>query len=75
MAPSTSKFPRDFRQCDGGVIHVALIVDDLMELYERLKGEGVTFNSQPYNLGGGLIVYMRDPDGVTLELMQPDFED
>ncbi len=74
MAPSTSKFPRDFRQCDGGVIHVALIVDDLMELYERLKGEGVTFNSKPYNLGGGLIVYMRDPDGVTLELMQPDFE-
>jgi len=71
MKPATSTFPEDYRQCDGGIIHVALIVDDdLMELYERLRAEGVKFNSKPYNLGSGNIVYMRDPDGVTIELMQ-----
>lgn len=70
MAPATSSFPQDYRQCDGGIIHVALIVDNLMELYEKLKADGVHFNSQPYNLGGKLVVYMRDPDGIAVELMQ-----
>lgn len=70
MKPAGSSFPPDFRQCDGGVIHVALIVDDVMEMYERLSAEGVKFNSKPYNLGDGTVVYMRDPDGITIELMQ-----
>lgn len=74
MKPAGSSFPPDFRQCDGGVIHVALIVDNLMEMYERLKAEGVKFNSEPYQLPGGLVVYMRDPDGITIELMQKDAE-
>ncbi len=72
--PATSSFPPDFRQCDGGLIHVALAVDDLTEMYERLKAQGIVFNSKPYNLGGTLVVYMRDPDGVTVELMQRDYE-
>jgi len=68
--PAASSFSPDFRQCDGGLIHVALWVDDLMGMYERLKAEGVKFNSKPYDLGGTLCVYMRDPDGITVELMQ-----
>lgn len=76
MKPATSSFPQDFRQCDGGVIHVALVVDDdLMKLYEKLKAQGVKFNSKPYNLGGAIVVYMRDPDGVTVELMQRGVEE
>jgi glyoxylase I family protein len=74
MKPGTSTFSSDFRQCDGGVIHVALEVDNLMEMYEKLHGEGVNFNSKPYNLGGHLCVYMRDPDGITVELMQFDVD-
>lgn len=69
-APATSTFPKDYRQCDGGIIHMALFVDNLMELYEKLKEHGVQFNSKPYDLGGSLVVYMRDPDGITVELMQ-----
>lgn len=68
--PAISSFPKDYRQCDGGIIHMALVVDNLMELYERLKKNGVTFNSKPYDLGGGPVVYMRDPDGITVELME-----
>ena len=75
MKPDGSSFPPDFRQCDGGVIHVALIVDDVMEMYDRLTAEGIKFNSQPYDLAAGLVVYMRDPDGITVELMQKDAGD
>ncbi len=72
--PASSSFSKDYRQCDGGIIHVALLVDNLMELYEKLKEHGVASNSKPYNLGGGLCVYMRDPDGITIELMEKDVE-
>jgi len=68
--PSPSSFPKDYRQCDGGIIHVALLVDNLIELYEKLKKNGVKANSEPYNLGGELCVYVRDPDGITIELLQ-----
>jgi catechol 2,3-dioxygenase-like lactoylglutathione lyase family enzyme len=70
MSPGTSVFSKSFRQCDGGIIHAALVVDNLMELYERLTAAGVTSNSKPYDLGGALCVYMRDPDGITIELVQ-----
>ncbi|GAB4349539.1 MAG: hypothetical protein Kow0099_32680 [Candidatus Abyssubacteria bacterium] len=70
MSPGTSSFPKSYRQCDGGIIHAALVVDDLMAMYDRLKAAGVEFNSRPYDLGGTLCVYMRDPDGVTIELVQ-----
>ena len=70
MHPGSSSFKKDFRQCDGGMIHVAVFVDDIMEMYERLKAEGVVFNSKPWQLAAGIVVYMRDPDGVTIELMQ-----
>jgi catechol 2,3-dioxygenase-like lactoylglutathione lyase family enzyme len=69
-APGSSKFPQDFRQCDGGIIHVALWVDNLIELYEKLKAEGVRFNSEPFDIDDIRCVYMRDPDGITVELMQ-----
>lgn len=74
MKPAASSFPPDFRQCDGGIIHLALIVDNLMELYDNLKENGIKFNTKPYNLGGKLVVYLRDPDGITIELIQPDVE-
>ena len=74
MEPATSTFPKDYRQCDGGIIHMALMVDNLMELYEKMKKHGMKSNSKPYNLGGGLCVYMRDPDGITVELMQRDVD-
>ncbi len=73
-SPASSSFPKDYRQCDGGIIHFAILVDNLMELYEKLKKHGVKSNSKPYNLGGELCVYMRDPDGITVELLQKGVE-
>src|SRR5262245_4001828 len=35
------------RPCDPGSAHLSLLVDDLSELYERLRPEGVDFVGEP----------------------------
>lgn len=60
-----------------GATHVCLIVDDLPALYERLLSAGVdTFFTPPVEVDtginkGGFALYLRDPDGIILELFQP----
>ncbi|HEY7197448.1 MAG TPA: VOC family protein [Gaiellaceae bacterium] len=60
---------------DVGVTHVCLVVDDLAETHRRLTEAGVDFYSEPVEVdtganAGGKGVYLRDPDGITLELFQ-----
>lgn len=69
-SPEPMEWHGGVRQFEGGVVHFAFVVEDLMEMYERLVKEGVKFNSPPLNLGDGIIVYMRDPDGNTVELVE-----
>ena len=59
-----------------GVGHWAFQVDDLQREYERLKALGVHFKSEPNYIAegvnkGGYAAYFTDPDGITLELIQP----
>ncbi len=60
-----------------GPTHVCLVVDDLPALYERLLAAGIdSFFSPPIEVdtganAGGLALYLRDPDGVIIELFQP----
>ena len=59
-----------------GVAHLAFIVDDAAERYDRMSGCGVQFVSAPVAISqgvnrGGFTCYFRDPDGITLELFQP----
>jgi len=60
-----------------GVTHVCFIVDDLDAVYERLRANGVdSFVSPPVTVDtgvntGGKGLYLRDPDGITVELFQP----
>ncbi len=61
---------------DVGVTHVCLAVDDLRALYARMRATGLESYSEPVLVdtganAGGLCVYVRDPDGITLELFQP----
>jgi glyoxylase I family protein len=72
--------PRDrkrgnLRPCDIGAVHVALTVDDLDAVLERIAqsgwnaaGEAQTLQTGPNT--GKRVVYVRDPDGTTIELMQ-----
>jgi lactoylglutathione lyase len=58
-----------------GTGHFCLFVDGLDELYARLKSAGVEFVSelQTPSVGpntGGRLVYMKDPDGIRVELVQ-----
>lgn len=61
---------------DVGISHVCLVVDDLDSVHGRLRAAGVEFYSAPVPVSsganaGGAAVYLRDPDGITLELFQP----
>ena len=59
------------RQCDFGVTHFALSVKNLHQLYERLSKAGVRFNCPPQNLRPGVwATYMKDPEGVTIEMVE-----
>ncbi|HEY8477648.1 MAG TPA: VOC family protein [Chloroflexota bacterium] len=56
--------------------HLCLKVDDIWGFYERLRRHGVAFVSEPTLITagmhrGGYAVYLRDPDGFTVELFQP----
>jgi catechol 2,3-dioxygenase-like lactoylglutathione lyase family enzyme len=60
---------------DVGITHVCLLVDDIESLHERLRSAGVDFYSEPVSVdtganAGGVGLYLRDPDGITLELFQ-----
>jgi catechol 2,3-dioxygenase-like lactoylglutathione lyase family enzyme len=56
--------------------HLAFVAENALNEYERLRGAGVRFRSEPVAITsginrGGYTVYFRDPDGITLELVQP----
>lgn len=57
---------------DIGISHVAFTVDDLDRDYERLKAEGIKFNSPPQTNpeGTAKVVFCEDPKGNILELVQ-----
>jgi lactoylglutathione lyase len=62
-----------------GCPHLALMVDDIHERYARMHQEGVEFVSPPVEItaganNGGFTCYFRDPDGITLEILQPSQE-
>lgn len=64
------------RPCDAGAAHFAFITDDCLAMYERLSSRGVAFANPPVAIQsginqGGYGCYLRDPDGFTLELLQP----
>ena len=60
---------------DVGITHVCFLVEDLAGLAARLRGAGTALYSDPVVVdtganAGGLCLYLRDPDGITLELFQ-----
>jgi catechol 2,3-dioxygenase-like lactoylglutathione lyase family enzyme len=63
------------RPCDVGSVHVALTVDDLDAVLEKIASAGWTAAGKPQTLtvgpnAGKRVVYVRDPDGTNIELMQ-----
>jgi catechol 2,3-dioxygenase-like lactoylglutathione lyase family enzyme len=59
-----------------GTGHLAFAVDDIAAEHDRLRAAGVRFVSAPNAITagvntGGWACYFVDPDGITLELVQP----
>ena len=63
------------RPCDVGSVHVALLVDNLDAVLEAIAKSGWDAAGEPQILATGpnagkRVVYVRDPDGTTIELLQ-----
>jgi catechol 2,3-dioxygenase-like lactoylglutathione lyase family enzyme len=63
------------RACDVGSVHLAYMVDRLDDLLARVETAGWGRLGEPQTVQGGArdglkIVYVRGPDGVTLEFLQ-----
>jgi catechol 2,3-dioxygenase-like lactoylglutathione lyase family enzyme len=76
LAPLERKWSVDLRPCDVGFVHVALIVDDLGAILSAINASGWKAAGKPQTLRSGpnagkRVVYVRDPDGTTIEFMQP----
>ena len=75
LAPADRKRV-DPRPCDSGSVHVALTVDDLEQVLSAIASSGWKAAGRPQTLttgpnAGKRVVYVRDPDGTTIEFMQP----
>jgi len=75
LAPPDRKHV-DLRPCDVGSVHVALTVDNLHAVLSAIAASGWKAVGKPQILktgpnAGKRVVYVRDPDGTTIEFMQP----
>ena len=66
----------DLRPCDVGSMHVAFTVDNLDAVLRMIAASGWKAAGRPQTLKSGpnagkRVVYVRDPDGTIIELMQP----
>jgi catechol 2,3-dioxygenase-like lactoylglutathione lyase family enzyme len=76
LAPPDRKQHVDLKPCDVGHVHVALTVDNLEALLGRIATSGWKAAGKPQTLttgpnAGKRVTYVRDPDGTTIEFMQP----
>ena len=75
LAPLERKANVDLRPCDVGFVHVALIVHDLDAILSAINASGWEAAGKPQTLQSGpnagkRVVYVRDPDGTTIEFME-----
>ncbi len=70
-SPMGVPHPPERPVCDNGITHVAFQVEGIQEVYRRLKEAGVRFHSEPQEVREGVTAaYMRDPDGIVVELVE-----
>jgi catechol 2,3-dioxygenase-like lactoylglutathione lyase family enzyme len=75
LAPPDRKKDLNLQPCDVGHIHVALLVDNVQAVLKRIAAHGWKTAGKPEILKSGpnagkRVVYVRDPDGTTIEFME-----
>jgi catechol 2,3-dioxygenase-like lactoylglutathione lyase family enzyme len=76
LTPPTVAAEHRLRPCDAGSHHLALLVTDLVGLCRELRSHGADLLSDPVAVtsgpnAGAWAVYLRDPNGILIELFQP----
>ena len=67
--------PTDVQPCRPGAAHLAFQVEDIHKRYDEMVAAGVRFVSPPNAItaginNGGYTCYFKDPDDITLEIIQ-----
>ena len=75
LAPADRKKDAQLQPCDVGHVHIALTVKNLEPLLQKIADSGWKAAGKPQTLtkgpnGGKRVIYVRDPDGTTIELME-----
>ena len=75
LAPADRRKDSGLRPCDVGHVHVALVVENLEPLLQRIAASGWKAAGKPQTLtkgpnAGKRVIYVRDPDGTTIEFME-----
>jgi glyoxylase I family protein len=75
LAPADRRQHIELRPCDVGSVHVALTVNNLDAVLEKIVASGWKAGRKPQTLttgpnAGKRVIYVRDPDGTTIEFMQ-----
>jgi catechol 2,3-dioxygenase-like lactoylglutathione lyase family enzyme len=75
LAPADRKRDAHLRPSDVGHVHVALTVENLKPLLEKIAASGWKAAGNPQTLTAGpnagkRVIYVRDPDGTTIEFME-----
>jgi glyoxylase I family protein len=75
LGPADRKRHVNLRPCDVGFVHVAFIIEDLDAILSAINASGWKAAGKPQTLQSGpnagkRVVYVRDPDGTTIEFMQ-----
>ena len=52
--------------------HIAFGVNDLRTTIEAMRAKGVDIAKEPYSLGSSQIAFIKDPNGIWLELIEQE---
>lgn len=61
-------YEKPFKGFNNDRLHVAFEVDNVVEVVEKLKENGVVIEQEPFRKGHEVIAFLRDPDGYLLEI-------
>ena len=50
--------------------HIAFSIENMDQFIARMKGEGVEIAKEPYVLGTSRIAFIKDPNGIWIEIIE-----